>query len=60
MMHPNGMPARALCVVDRFDRSARLLASLQDAALSESIAVVSLTLNHRLIALMPSASDPSL
>jgi hypothetical protein len=35
----------------------RLLASLQDAALSGRVPVLSLSLNHRLIAVMPPASS---
>jgi hypothetical protein len=54
-MHPNGMPARVGCFVGRLDC---LLASLQEAVLFRRIPVVSLSLNHRLVAAMPPASDP--
>jgi hypothetical protein len=56
-MHPNVMPAFSRRVSANWDG---LLASLQDAAISGLIPVVSLALNHRLIAGMPPASEPSL
>jgi hypothetical protein len=48
------------CVAFVIGPSDYLLTSLHDAAFSGWILVVSLALSHRLIAVMPPESDPSL
>jgi hypothetical protein len=55
-MHPNGMTARSGHVMASLDS---WLASVQDATSDGRILVMSLTLDNRLMAAMPPASDPS-